>query len=74
MESSLLPLCRLSGNASKTTYDVPKLFTRHGEQPGCFKSAWLHCRFLSLFVYLNSSVTEQPAVILEQTRKNRSTV
>jgi len=27
-----------------------------------------------LFIYLNSSVTEQPAVMLEQTSKNRSTV
>jgi len=67
-------LCRLRGNASKTTYDVTKLFTRHGEQSGCFKSAWLHWRFLSLFIYLNSSVTEQPAVMLKQTSKNRSTV
>ena len=71
---SLLPLCRLSGNASKTTYDVAKLFTKHDEQLGCFKSAWLHWRFFSLFIYLNSSVIEQPAVMLEQTSKNRSTV
>jgi len=64
---SLLPLCRLSGNASKTTHDVTKLFTSHGEQPGCFKRAWLNWRFFSLFIYLNSSGTEQPAVMLELT-------
>jgi len=71
---NLLPLCRLSGYASKTTYDVTTLFTKHGEQPGCFKSAWLHRRFFSLFIYLNSSAAEQPAVMIEQTSKNRSTV
>ena len=71
---SLLPLYRSSGNASKTTHDITKLLTRHGEQPGRFKSTWLHWRFFSLFIYLNSSVTEQPAVMLEQTSKNRSTV
>jgi len=71
---SLLPLYRLSGKASKTTYDVNKLFTRHGEQPGCFESAWLHWRLFSLFIYLNLNITEQPAVMLEQTSKNRSTV
>jgi len=48
---SLLPLSRSSRNATKTTHDVPKLFTRHGEQPDCFKSAWLHWLFL-FFVYL----------------------
>jgi len=53
-------------------YDVTK--TVPGEQPGCFESSWLHWRFFSLFIYLNSSVTEQPAVMLEQTSKNRSTV
>jgi len=71
---SFLPLCSLAGNASKITYDVTKLFTTHGEQPGCFKSAWLHWHFFSLFIYLNSSVTEQPAVMLEQTSNNRSTM
>ena len=67
---TLLPLSRLCGNGSKTT----KLFTRHGEQPGCIKSAWLHWRLFSLFIYFNSSVTEQPAVMIEQKSKNRSTV
>ena len=65
-------LATLSGNPSKTMYDVTK--TVPGEQPGCFESSWLHWRFFSLFIYLNSSVTEQPAVMLEQTSKNRSTV
>jgi len=27
------------------TLDVTKLCTRHGEQPGCFKGAWLHWCF-----------------------------
>ena len=51
-----MPLGISDRNTSKITYDVTKLFTRNGEQPGCFKSAWLHWRFLSLFIYLNSSV------------------
>jgi len=50
------------------------LFTRHGEQLGCFENAWHHWRFVCLLIYLNLSVTEQPAVMLEQTSKNRSTV
>jgi len=68
-ESSLM----YSGNASKTTHDVKKLFTRQGEQP-CFCSLAPLAFFFSLFIYLTSVVLEQPAVMLEQTEKNRSPV
>ena len=62
-----------SGNASKTTHDVSKLFTRQGEQPCCYSLAPL-AFFFSLFVYLITVVLEQRAVMLEQTSKNRSAV
>jgi len=68
---SLLLLYR--GNASKTTHDVSMLFTRQGEQPCCCSLAPL--AFFLFFVCLfNFSCTEQPAVMLEQTSKNRSAV
>jgi len=74
-ESSLLHslLLLYSGNASKTTYDISKLFTRQGEQPCCYSLVPL-AFFFSLFVYLTSIVVEQHAVMLEQTSKNRSAV
>jgi len=74
-ESSILHSLLLlsSGNASKATHDVSKLFTRQGEQPGCYSLARL-AFFFSLFIYLTSGVLEQPAVMLEQTSKNRSAV
>jgi len=59
-----------SGNASKATHDVSKLFTGQGEQPGCYSLA----RLAFFFVYLTSGVFEQVAVMLEQTSKNRSAV
>jgi len=62
-----------SGNASKTTHDVSKMFTRQGEHPGCYSLSRM-AFFFSLFIYLTSSVLEQPAVMLEQTSKYRSTV
>jgi len=74
-ESSLLYSLLLlhSGNASKTTHDVNKLFTRQGEQPCCCSLAPL-AFFFPLFLYLTSVAREQPAVMLEQTSKNRSAV
>jgi len=67
-ESSLLH----SGNASKTTHDVNKLFTTQGEQRCCCSLAPLS--FFSLFIYITSVALEQPAVMLEQTSKNPSAV
>jgi len=51
---SLLPLYRLSGNASKTTHDVAKLFSKQGEQPGCLKSGMvsLHWLFSLLCLFI----------------------
>jgi len=74
-ESSLLHslLLLYSGNASKTTDDVNKLFTRQGEQPCCCSLA-PQAFFFSLFIFLTSVAHEQPAVMLEQTSKNRSAV
>jgi len=75
-ESSLLHTLLLlySGNASKTTHAVNKLFTKQGEQPCCCSLAPL-AFFFSLYIYLTSLVAhEQPAVMLEQTSKNRSAV
>jgi len=62
-----------SGNASKTTHDVNKLFTGQSEQPCCCSLALL-AFFFSLFIYLTSVALEQPAVMLEQTGKNLSAV
>jgi len=72
-ESSLLHslLLLYSGNASKTTHYVNKFFTRQGEQPCCCSLAPLAFSF-SLFIYLTSVAHEQPAIMLEQTSKNRS--
>jgi len=75
-ESSLLHslLLLYSGNASKTTHDVNKLFTRQGEQHHCSCSLAPLAFFFFLFLYLTSVAREQPAVMLEQTSKNRSAV
>jgi len=62
-----------SGNASKITHDVTKLFIRQGEHPGCYSLAPL-AFFFSLSIYLTLGVLEQPAVMLEQRSKNRSAV
>ena len=74
-ESSLMHsfLLLYSGNANKTTHDVNKLFTWQGEQPCSCSLAPLFF-FFSLFIYLTSVALEQPAVMLEQTGKNRSAV
>ena len=74
-QSSLLHslLLLYSENASKTTHAVTKLFTRQGEQPGCYSLAPM-AFFFSLYIYLTSGVLEQPAVMLEQTSTNRSAV
>jgi len=39
-----------SGNASKTTHDVTKLFTRQGKRPGCYSLAPLAFSFVCLFI------------------------
>jgi len=51
---SLLQLHRISGNASKTTYDITKFFNGQCQHPGYFKRAmvWLHWIFSFLCLFL----------------------